>query len=62
MADIHQPHDRLFRAVFSDASEAASLLRNALPDTIRSSFDLRQAQVDDPEPARRHLHRRGVAR
>ena len=39
MADIHQPHDRLFRAVFSDASEAASLLRNALPDTIRSSFD-----------------------
>ena len=39
MADIHQPHDRLFRAVFSDAGEAASLLRNALPDTIRSSFD-----------------------
>ena len=39
MADIHQPHDRLFRAVFSDASEAASLLRNVLPDAIRSSFD-----------------------
>ena len=39
MADIHQPHDRLFRAVFSDASEAASLLRNALPDTIRDGFD-----------------------
>ena len=29
MADIHQPHDRLFRAVVSDAGEAASLLRNA---------------------------------
>ncbi len=39
MADIHQPHDRLFRAVFSDAGEAASLLQTALPDTIRGSFD-----------------------
>ena len=39
MADIHQPHDRLFRAVFSDADEAASLLQAALPDTIRLSFD-----------------------
>lgn len=39
MADIHQPHDRLFRAVFSDADEAASLLQTALPDTVRNSFD-----------------------
>ena len=39
MADIHQPHDRLFRAVFSDASEAASLLRNVLPDFVRESLD-----------------------
>ena len=39
MADIHQPHDRLFRAVFSDADEAASLFQNVLPDTLRSSFD-----------------------
>jgi len=39
MADIHQPHDRLFRAVFSDTAEAASLLQTALPDTIRNSFD-----------------------
>jgi predicted transposase/invertase (TIGR01784 family) len=39
MADIHQPHDRLFRAVFSDAGEAASLLQAALPNTIRGSFD-----------------------
>ena len=39
MADLHQPHDRLFRAVFSDADEAASLLRTALPDTIRESFE-----------------------
>lgn len=39
MADIHQPHDRLFRAVFSDAGEAASLLQAALPDSVRNSFD-----------------------
>ncbi len=39
MTDLHQPHDRLFRAVFSDADEAASLLRTALPDTIRESFE-----------------------
>lgn len=39
MADIHQPHDRLFRAVFSDTGEAASLLHAALPDTVRNSFD-----------------------
>ena len=41
MADIHQPHDRLFRAVFSDAGEAASLLQAALPATVRGSFDWR---------------------
>ena len=39
MTDIHQPHDRLFRAVFSDASEAAGLLQTALPATVRNSFD-----------------------
>ena len=39
MADIHQPHDRLFRAVFSDTGEAAGLLQTALPDTFRHSFD-----------------------
>ena len=39
MADIHQPHDRLFRSVFSDASEAAALLQATLPDYIRDRFD-----------------------
>ena len=39
MANIHQPHDRLFRSVFSDASEAAALLQAALPDTVRNNFD-----------------------
>ena len=39
MADLHQPHDRLFRAVFSDAGEAASLLRTALHETVAESFE-----------------------
>lgn len=39
MADIHQPHDRLFRSVFSDASEAAALLQATLPDSVRDRFD-----------------------
>ena len=39
MADLHQPHDRLFRAIFSDPGEASSLLQDALPDTIRNSLD-----------------------
>ena len=40
MADeLHQPHDKLFRAVFSDTAEAASLLQAALPDTIRDQLD-----------------------
>ena len=39
MADLHQPHDRLFRAVFSDADEAASLLQAGLSSVIRDSFD-----------------------
>ena len=38
-SDFRTHHDRLFRAVFSDVSEAASLLQNALPDAIRHSFD-----------------------
>ena len=40
MADeIYQPHDKLFRAVFSDAREAADLLQASLPDTLRNRFD-----------------------
>ena len=39
MADIHQPHDRLFRAVFSDPKEAAGLLQTTLPPDVRDSFD-----------------------
>lgn len=40
MADaLHQPHDKLFRAVFSDTAEAASLLQAAVPATIRDQLD-----------------------
>ena len=40
MADeIHQPHDKLFRAVFSDTREAADLLQTALPPALRDSFN-----------------------
>ena len=40
MADeIHQPHDKLFRAVFSDTAEAAGLLQAALPAAIRDQLD-----------------------
>ncbi len=33
-AEIEHPHDRLFRAVFSDAKETADLLRSALPRDV----------------------------
>ena len=39
MADIHQPHDRLFRGVFADPKEAAGLLQATLPPDVRDSFD-----------------------
>ena len=40
MADeIEHPHDRLFRAVFSDAAEAASLLQAAVPRELRENVD-----------------------
>ena len=40
MADeIDHPHDRLFRAVFSDAAEAASLLQAAVPRELRENVD-----------------------
>ena len=40
MADeIYQPHDKLFRAVFSDVREAADLLQTSLPDTLHPVLD-----------------------
>ena len=37
--EIDHPHDRLFRAVFSDAAEAASLLQAAVPRKLRENVD-----------------------
>ena len=40
MADeLDHPHDKLFRAVFSDVAEAAALLRTALPAELREGMD-----------------------
>jgi len=39
VADIHQPHNRHFRAVFSDPKETARLLQATLPGVIRDSLD-----------------------
>ena len=40
MADeLDHPHDRLFRAVFSDAAEAAGLLQAVLPQELRDEID-----------------------
>ena len=36
--EIEHPHDRLFRAVFSDAAEAAGLLRAVIPEGLRHKF------------------------
>ena len=32
--DVHRPHDKLFRTVFTDAAEAAALLRAHLPESV----------------------------
>ncbi len=37
--EIDHPHDRLFRAVFSDTAEAASLLQTAVPRELRENVD-----------------------
>lgn len=40
MADeIEHPHDRLFRAVFSDTAEAAGLLQAVVPQELRENVD-----------------------
>ena len=37
--EFERPHDKLFRAVFSEAREAAGLLRTALPPRLREGMD-----------------------
>ena len=46
MADeLDRPHDKLFRAVFSDAEEAAGLLRAALPTELREGMDWKSLKL-----------------
>ena len=37
--DLHQPHDRLFRKVFSEPAEAAGLLRAYVPGWLAETLD-----------------------
>ena len=37
--DLHHPHDKLFRTVFSDATEAADFLRGSVPETLSRELD-----------------------
>ena len=51
---VNRPHDKLFRAVFGHAPEAAALLRAHLPDTLArdlqwSSLTLQDATFVDDE-------------
>ena len=39
MRDLHQPHDRLFRKVFSEPAEAAGLLRAYVPAWLAGTLD-----------------------
>ena len=59
MADIHQPHDRLFRAVFSDAGEAGSGV-----DELRRFFVYLMAtqEYEVIETFREALRRHGLER
>jgi predicted transposase/invertase (TIGR01784 family) len=40
MKELHQPHDRFFRSVFSDPGSLRDLLRSALPPRIVNMLDL----------------------
>ena len=45
--EIKHPHDRLFRSVFSEASEAAGLLQTALPAELRNKLDWTTLNLKD---------------
>ena len=44
--DIHQPHDKLFKAGFSDPATAAGLLRWQLPDGVSRHIDWDRLQLE----------------
>ena len=43
--EFERPHDKLFRAVFSEAREAAGLLRMALPARLREGMDWKSLKL-----------------
>ena len=52
--DVHRPHDKLFRTVFTDAAEAAALLRAHLPESVAgdlrwSTLTLQDRTFVDPD-------------
>jgi predicted transposase/invertase (TIGR01784 family) len=47
MKELHQPHDRFFRAVFSDLDSVRDLLRNSLPPRIVQMLDLDSIELTD---------------
>ena len=45
MEELHKPHDKFFRAVFTREDSARDLLINTLPEEIRDLLDLRLVRV-----------------
>ena len=45
--ELYQPHDNLFRKVFSDAPEAAGLLRPNLPEWLSTRLDWSTLTLQD---------------
>ena len=46
MEELQKPHDKFFRAVFTQEDNARDLLQNALPGEIRGLLDLRLIKVE----------------
>jgi len=47
MKEIHQPHDRFFRSVFSDPDNVRDLLRNSLPPRVLQLLDLESIELSE---------------
>jgi len=45
-AFIHQPHDKLFKASFSDTVNAAAFLRWQLPEAVAAAVDWESLRVE----------------
>jgi len=69
---IHQPHDKLFKAVFSDVEETAEFLHLYLPEPLRDLIDWKtlrlvegtfiDEELTDQENGRSVRHYSGTAR